>query len=183
MIKPKLNKAISVYDFQNFYWLKAELVSFCRANGINASGSKSEIAGKIEQYLATGKISSSSVKPVITSNFDWKNAELNLNTKLTDNYKNTENVRAFMLLHIGMHFKFNTEFMSWTKANVGKTLMEAVTEWKRIFKNKKEKKTKTEISPQFEYNIFIRDYFANNPKMTLKDAIISWKIKTGSVKK
>jgi hypothetical protein len=179
MKRPELAITISVSDFKNHYWLKSELLSFCRANGINTSGGKIELTTRIEQYLATGKCDLTLKKPASDSNFDWKNAELNLSTTLTDNYKNTENVRAFMTLHIGSHFKFNTEFMNWTKNNVGKTLSDAIQEWNRIYVLKKKKQQITTIAPQFEYNLFIRDYFANNPTMKLKDAIECWKAKRG----
>ena len=172
--RPELNSAISLEDFQSFYWQKTELVSFCRANGISAPGGKIEIAGRIEQYIATGKVMPASPKPVAISKFDWKNSELHLNTKLTDNYKNTENVRAFMTLHIGPHFKFNTEFMNWTKANAGKCLADAIDEWKRIYTLQKNKEHKSEIAPQFEYNRFIRDFLSANPGKCLKDAIARW---------
>jgi len=175
--RPELNSAISPDDFQSFYWLKTELISFCRANGVNATGGKIEIAGRIEQHLATGKVAPTSRKPVISSNFDWKNSELHLNTKLTDNYKNTENVRAFMTLHIGSHFKFNTVFMNWAKANAGKSLADAIDEWKRIYTLQKNKKHKSVIAPQFEFNRYIRDFMADNPGKTRAAAIFFWKLK------
>lgn len=33
--RPKLNKKINAKDFQDFYWMKEELVAFCREVGIN----------------------------------------------------------------------------------------------------------------------------------------------------
>jgi hypothetical protein len=175
--RPKLNISIKPEDFKNFYWLKTELVSFCRANGISATGGKIEIAGRIEHYLAMGKVIQTSRKPSPTSSFDWKNAELNLSTKLTDNYKNTENVRAFMILHIGPHFRFNTQFMIWAKAHTGKSLREAIEEWNHIYTRKKNKEYQSEIAPQFEYNMYIRDFLADNLGMATKDAIKYWKLK------
>ena len=177
--RPELNISISHDDFQSFYWLKTELISFCRANGISASGGKIEIAGRIEQFLATGKVMPASRKPVAISNFDWKNTELHLNTKITDNYKNTENVRAFMTFHIGPHFKFNSDFMNWAKANAGKSLADAIDEWKRIYTLHKNKEHKSVIAPQFEFNRYIRDFMADNPGMTIKDVIKYWKVKRG----
>ena len=54
--RPNLNKDINLKDFKDFYWLKEELVTFCREIGINSSGGKIDIANKIEVYLRTGKI-------------------------------------------------------------------------------------------------------------------------------
>ena len=55
-MRPDLNKDIQVESFRNFYWLKEELQTFCKENGINASGSKLEIADRIEWFLRTGEI-------------------------------------------------------------------------------------------------------------------------------
>ncbi len=55
-MRPTLTKSISLEDFQNYYWLKAELQTFCRENGLPASGSKIEITERISHYLTTGKI-------------------------------------------------------------------------------------------------------------------------------
>ena len=55
-MRPPLTKSISLEDFQNYYWLKAELQTFCREHGLPASGSKIEITERISHYLHTGKI-------------------------------------------------------------------------------------------------------------------------------
>ncbi|MET1123500.1 SAP domain-containing protein, partial [Priestia megaterium] len=54
-MRPSLTKSISLEDFQNYYWLKAELQTFCREHGLPASGSKIEITERISHYLTTGK--------------------------------------------------------------------------------------------------------------------------------
>jgi hypothetical protein len=54
--RPELNKNISLKDFQDFYWLKVELVDFCREVGISSDGGKIEIANKILEYFETGKV-------------------------------------------------------------------------------------------------------------------------------
>ncbi len=40
MNRPALNNKISAKDFKEFYWLKEELIIFCKANGINRNGGK-----------------------------------------------------------------------------------------------------------------------------------------------
>ena len=55
-MRPSLTKTISLTDFQNYYWLKAELQTFCREHGLPASGSKIEITERISHYLTTGKV-------------------------------------------------------------------------------------------------------------------------------
>jgi hypothetical protein len=177
MKRPELNDKLSVIDFKEFYWLKSELIDFCKSKGINRKGGKQELADRIITYLQTGKITKTVTEQQKKSKFDWNNAEITLDTKITDNYKNSENVRAFMKREIGAHFRFNTEFMKWTKQNAGKTMKEAITEWKRIYELKKDKNYRTTISSQFEYNSYIRDFLADNKEKTINDAIKYWKLK------
>jgi hypothetical protein len=175
--RPSLNNSISVADFQDFYWLKEELVAFCRSNGINTTGGKQELANRIVVYLQTGKIVKTVPKEKTKSKFDWNNAEIDLDTAITDNYKNSENVRAFMKREIGSYFHFNTAFVKWTKQNVGKTMREAIAEWKRLYELGNDKNYQTTISSQFEYNAYIRDFLTDNKDKKLTEAINCWKWK------
>ena len=52
---------------------------------------------------------------------------------------------------------------------------EAITAYYQILDDKKNRKTV--IDNQFEYNTYIRDFFADNPGRTLDDAIKCWKYK------
>lgn len=179
LIRPQLDKNLSAESFHEYYWLKEELVSFCRKIGINCSGGKRDIAGRISSYLETGEIDTkpSRRKAKPASRFDWNHESLSVNTTISDNYKNTENVRAFFQQEIGKQFKFNTQFMNWMKMNHGKTLGDAIIEWQRIAVLKKDKNHQTDIAPQFEYNRYTRDFHAKNPALTAKDAVHCWKIK------
>ena len=49
--------------------------------------------------------------------------------------------------------------MKWMKENIGKTLDDAITEWKRIEELKKDHNYVSEINPQFEYNRYMRAFF------------------------
>lgn len=177
--KPILNKNIKVDDFKNFYWLKKELVIFCKTQGLPTSGGKMDIADRIEKYLMTGKIEKNKIekpsKPAST--FNWNSGHLTLNTKITDNYKNTQNVRSFFTEHIGKQFKFNVKFMNWIKENTGKNLNDAIIKWKEIQIDNKNRTADKDIAPQFEYNRYIRDFLRDNPDLKHKDAVKHWKIK------
>ena len=179
MNRPELNNKISAEDFINFYWLKEELVAFCRTMGLNVTGSKIDIAERIRIFLISGEI----LVPVKTktnkaiSKFNWSTAVLSLNTVLTDNYKSTENVRRFLTSRIGNHFYFTVDFMKWAKQNAGKTLGDAISEWTRQYNLKKDKHHTTDIAPQFEYNRYIRAFMADNPGKMTKEAVKCWKLK------
>ena len=66
--------------------------------------------------------------------------------------------------------------MNWMKANVGKTLGDAIVAWKAIQEEKKNKVPKS-IAPQFEYNTYIRDFLADNPTASTATAIQYWNSK------
>ena len=177
MERPELNDQITVSGFKDFYWLKQELVNFCKSVGISASGSKQTLSGRIITFLQTGEIPKTIPKQPTLSRFDWQKSEITLDTIITDNYKNSENVRAFMKRETGSTFHFNTAFMDWMKQHTGQTMRDAISEWHRINELIKKKNCRAPIPPQFEYNTYIRDFLADNKDKTLKDAIQSWKLK------
>lgn len=168
---------MSIQDFKDYYWCKDELVSFCRTEDMDTRGSKLELAARIEQYLMTGEKISYKGRSLLTSKFDWSTETLNTKTIITDNYKNTENVRTFFREQIGERFKFNVKFMDWMKAAQGKNLGDAVEMWKQIISENAKDNLPKDIAPQFEYNTYIRDFMKDNPQMTMKDAIKYWKSK------
>ena len=180
MERPTLDAAISVKDFTDFYWLKKELTDFCRKSGLSTSGGKIEIAQRIIDFLTTS--TSAPVAPPKKvrpqSIFNWNDQSLTSSTLITDNYKSTENVRAFFIREIGSHFSFNVSFMRWLKENSGKTLADAIQEWQRLHELKKDKKYMLPIAPQFEYNRYMRAFLTDNPSLTARDAMKFWKLKS-----
>ncbi len=63
--------------------------------------------------------------------FDWHHSVLSSHTIIEPDYRNTQNVRRFFKSEIGEAFKFDRAFMSWMQDNTGKTLGDAVDEWRR----------------------------------------------------
>ncbi|WP_077302276.1 DUF6434 domain-containing protein [Virgibacillus pantothenticus] len=173
-MRPSLTKELSVQIFKDFYWLKEELQAFCRENGISASGSKLEISDRVEEFLRTGEIK----KPIRTSNKSSKaetKEELSLATVITENHRCGQHVRAFFKTVIpGFHF--STHIQNYLKQNVGKTYRDVVQEWYEEEERKKDPAYKKNIAPQFEYNQFIRDFFAdpNNQGKGREDAVEAW---------
>lgn len=183
-MRPPLTKSISLEDFQNYYWLKAELQTFCREHGLPASGTKTEITERISHYLTTGKVlKNSSVQKVSKAPLSYK--DLSLQTIITKNHRCSEDVRAFFKEKIGTNFRFTVALQKFFKENVGKTYEDAITFWYEENERKKDPTYKTTISAQFEYNRFTRDFFEdpNNKGKAKADAIAAWnemKAKPGS---
>lgn len=64
---------------------------------------------------------------------DWHSAPLTPQTRITKEYRNTQNVRRFFKAQLGDDFKFNRPFMAWMKAAEGKTLDQAVQAFRDRF--------------------------------------------------
>lgn len=52
---PRLSTELNTETFRQYYYLKEELVCFCRDNGLQTTGSKAELTERIATYLSTGK--------------------------------------------------------------------------------------------------------------------------------
>ncbi|WP_339532640.1 DUF6434 domain-containing protein [Pseudomonas mucidolens] len=63
--------------------------------------------------------------------FDWHSGAITRATRICKHYKNTQNVRRFMLEHCGATFKFDRAFMAWIRSDIPKTMGDVVDEWQR----------------------------------------------------
>lgn len=170
--RPDLKIGLNANEFNQFYYLKEELVSFCRDNGIATIGGKVEISERNYIYLDTG-IKVENVKKMLIQN----NAPeiLSLDTRIETNIKCSETHRAFFKSQLAKIFSFNVIFQRWLKANSGKTYGEACDAYLVIKEEKK--KRKTVIDKQFKYNTYIRGFFETNKGLALSEAIKCWKYK------
>lgn len=180
--RPDLNQEISIKDFKNYYWLKEELIAFCRKHALPTSGGKIEIKERILEFLETGRsirLPRATKKFSNSTDISTNPAPLSLNTIITSDYKNSEANRAFFKSVIGEKFHFTVNFMNFFKNNVGKTYGDAISEWHREHELKKQGKFKTTIGKQFEYNQYFRDFFADpiNKSKSRKEATQLWMIK------
>lgn len=175
-LRPSLNKEISINDFKDFYWLKSELMNFCREIGISSSGGKIEIANRISEYLETGKITKKATtkKPKLPKATQPITSE----TVIGIEYRTYKEKKAFFISIIGKKFHFTTHLLEYFKENAGKkTYGDLINEWYKEQELKKDPNFVKEIAPQFEYNTYIRDFMKDNPNKTRNDAIKYWKIK------
>ena len=169
--RPNLANGLDSKTFRCFYYLKSELVNFCRENGLSIFGSKLELTERVAYFLDTGKH-----LPLLSKYRKKKyRGEISETTIIEDNIACSENHRAFFKKFIGEKFSFNVQFQNWLKNNSGKTYSEAVDAYYEILEKKKNEKSV--IDKQFEYNSYIRSFFEDNKGKSLKDAIKCWKYK------
>lgn len=136
--RPALDKNLDSGTFRSFYYLKKELVDFCRKNGIPAAGGKLEISDRIAYFLDTGNIASCSTARQKRGRI----ADITMGTQIEANFVCSERHRAFFQKHIGTGFSFNVAFQKWLKSNTGKTYEEAITAYHQILADRKKGKTK-----------------------------------------
>jgi hypothetical protein len=175
--RPVLSKELEYDVFLQYYYLKEELVAFCKENGLSATGGKQDITKRIEYFLKTGE---KLAEPVVKrKNVDTNFNELSLDSIIEENFVCSEKHRAFFKAMIGGTFSFNVAFQKYLKNSAGKTYSDAVNEWYKIQEDKRKNKGKSDIGSQFEYNTYIRDFFKDNSDKTLEEAIKCWKLKKG----
>lgn len=169
--RPKLDIKLDSKTFKEYYYLKEELIEFCRKNNLQTTGGKFELTERIAKFLDTGE------RTYISNNKKKKNivGDITLDTKIEENFVCSEKHRAFYKEQIGNSFSFNVAFQKWLKSNSGKTYKDSIDAYYKILEDKK--KNKTTIDKQFEYNTYIRDFFNDNKDKNLEQAIKCWKYK------
>ena len=173
--RPILEKGLDPEIFLEYYYLKDELIEFCRKEGLQATGGKIEITDRIAHYLKTGERLVSKKTHISSTSYTGSIGVITLDSRIENNFKCTEKHRAFFKEQIGIGFKFNVAFQKWLKENTGKTYQDAVDAYYKIQKINQTKRTT--IDKQFEYNTYIRDFFDDNKGRTLREAIACWKYK------
>ena len=169
--RPNLDNSLDSKTFKEYYYLKEELVNFCRKNNLQTTGGKIELTERIAKFLETGERTYKSHnirKNVIID-------EITIHTIIEENFVCSEKHRAFYKEKIGNNFSFNVAFQKWLKSNSGKTYADAIAAYKEIKSTKKP--GKKDIDKQFEYNTYVRDFFCDNKGASLVDAIKCWKYK------
>lgn len=169
--RPMLHKILNTKTFVSYYYMKQELVLFCRQEGLQTTGGKEELTDRIAYYLNTGKKKIS--KQVKKTSHGI--AEISEDSIIEENIVCSDQHRAFFKLSIGDGFSFNVLFQKWLKLNAGKTYKDAIQSYYQILEDKK--KGTTKIAKVFEYNTYIRDFFKDNCGKSLEDVIKCWKYK------
>ena len=127
--RPNLDNSLDSKTFKEFYYLKEELVDFCRKNNLQTTGGKIELTERIANFLETGERTYKSHnirKNVIID-------EITIHTIIEENFVCSEKHRAFYKEKIGNNFSFNVAFQKWLKSNSGKTYQDSINAYYQIF--------------------------------------------------
>lgn len=169
--RPILDRSLDAATFRSYYYLKEELVGFCRAQGLQTAGGKLELTERIAHYLRTGERITTKKRAVRAVPV----GTITKSSVVEAPFVCSELHRAFFKQEIGPGFSFNVAFQRWLKNNAGKTYAQAIEAYHQLLAEKKS--GTTVIDQQFEYNTYIRAFFADNTGMTLQEAILCWNYK------
>lgn len=168
--KPDLSIDMSSESLSQYYYSKADLISFCRKYKLQTTGSKQVLLDRIALFLDTGVRNKQQVKPKKV-----KTAAITLDGIIGTDFVCTQAHRAFYKEHIGKTFTFLVAFQNWLKNNPDKTYRDSIQAYHSIVVHKKQHQSK--IDPQFEYNAYIREFFHDNKDKSLRQAIQCWNYK------
>lgn len=178
MERPKIDRITSGSEFNQWYWLKEEMVAICKLLRLPSNGRKFELRDRIMYALDhEGQIQPREKKSRPQSKFNWARSELSLETVLTDNVSFGPNFRGFMKRTIGKRFSCHSDFMDWVKSNPGKTLGDAIQQWYALEKRKENPDFQRTIADNNMLAQYTRDFLADNKDKTLKDVQKYWGLK------
>ncbi len=104
--RPALEKRLDCKTFRDFYYLKEELIEFCRKNNLPTSGGKVEIADRIAYFLDTGEVLSASTAKKKVS----MKSSITENTKIEPDFVCSERHRTFSKSILGTVLLFTLHF-------------------------------------------------------------------------
>lgn len=163
--RPRLNSRLSVDEFGAWYWLKSELIDFCRRERLSPSGSKAELSERITAFLAGGSPSRSSARRPRRAAMPER---FTLQTRIAPGWRCTRKLSDFFKQHCGKGFRFNALIRDFVHNRAGATLAEAIQSFRQADSGP------SEIQPQFEYNRHVREFHKANPGASRQQMLEAW---------
>ncbi len=165
---------MNLQEFEDHYWMKADLIDFARDLGLATHGYKPELKERIRRHLC-------GEDPVEAPPRPSRNAPRDSDRPLTRqtpvvNYKSDKKTRAFFKAEIGPEFHFTFHVNQYRLNNAGLTYGDLIDEWLAERERRRRKGYKAKIPAQTEYNQFVRDFLADeaNKGKGMKEAAKAW---------
>ena len=121
--RPELNRHLDSDTFLKWYWLKEELVRFCKENGIPSTGGKQEVAERVARFLETGETSGRDLqggKAKRAGSLRRGTVSITSDSVIEPAAVCSQALRAFFKEQLGESFSFSVPFQKWLKDNAGK---------------------------------------------------------------
>jgi SAP domain-containing new25/Domain of unknown function (DUF6434) len=170
MQRPELTANLSADEFARWYWLKEELLQFCRGQHLAVGGSKPALSERVAAHLA----GQNAPAPQTVRRTGEMPSTFALSTVIGVGWRCGPALGAFMRLHCGSGFRFNAAVRNFIHTQSGRNLAEAVQCYRLSVARDA---PVSEIIAQNEYNQHTRDFFAQNPNATRQQAVAAWHAK------
>ena len=169
MNRPELSEELSAAEFSRWYWLKAELVGFCRHHRLSPSGAKVELSDRIASYLVGDPVPTATPPKSRRTEMPQR---IDLSSVIGPGWRLTRELRHFFEAHLGKGFHFNDALRRFIFDRAGSTFKDALEHYRRSLDA-----PVRPIAAQFEYNRHMRDFREANPKATRTEMIAAWWVK------
>lgn len=167
--RPALTPRLSAAEFERWYWLKEELVAFCRVLRLPTSGGKVTIARRIAAHLDGTTAPHVAVVPRRSATMP---SVFHLDTQIGEDWRCSQQLRAFFEQHCGRGFRFNEAMRTFIASRAGCTLRDAIAHY-----HANKYAQPDTIAAQFEYNHHVRDYRAAHPDAAHAEVVHAWRDK------
>ena len=119
--RPEITIGLDSRTFREYYYLKKELVTFCRDNHLPSSGGKQELTERIACFLDSGIVQQPAAKRNVKHGTVMP--EITPDSIIEEGFVCTETHRAFFKKQVGSRFSFNVPFQKWLKTLMGSSLI------------------------------------------------------------
>jgi hypothetical protein len=172
-LRPALSSSLPAEEFRSWYWLKEELIAFCRDVKLPYAGSKADIETVIVAHLERRNALPMRAPRRATVRMP---TSFTLDDVIGEGWTCNPALGAFFREHAGRGFRFNKAMRDFIHYGAGRTLAEAVACYHQsVVKDQ----PKRDIAPSLEYNRHTREYYATHPNATRAQVIAAWWEKRG----
>lgn len=166
--RPQLVEGLDAAEFTRWYWTMAELSSFAAVLGIARRGPKAELAERIRARLAgesgaTRGGQGGPRKARLSPPFGY-------DTVLPDRVVLSRELRDWFIGEVGPSFRSNAALRQFLADGQGRTLRDALACYLATRHD-----AAPPIGAQFEYNAFVRSWWARHPDGTAGELAQAWR--------
>ena len=165
--RPPLSPSIDPAIFLEHYWLKDELIAFCREQGLRSDGPKRLLSLRVAAFLD----GSSPPPETPRRKTQFMPQNFSHDTVIGDGWRCSQKLRAFFQSELGAGFRFDRFMRDRIHNGSGQTLGQVMMEWRANIRNS----VPSEIEPQFEFNRFVREYRSRAKGATHRDVVAAWR--------
>jgi SAP domain-containing new25/Domain of unknown function (DUF6434) len=175
MGRPKLSKKLAATEFLAWYWLKKELIDFCRSQGLPCSGSKPALTAIIAAFLQGEPWKVSGVRRprgVMPNQFT-------VEMTIGEGWRCNPDLGRFMRSQCGPNFRFNAATRNFIHSGAGHQLSDAINCY---LASVAPDAPRQEIIAQNEYNRHTREFTQSYPGAGREDILRAWWVRRGTKK-